>query len=286
MPPRRPPRPRAARTHPAALARRTKESLASGNLLSVINVLMQLRKVCNHPDLFEPRPVSSPLQLPALRLRVPALALLGDVARRACAAARLAGDLASLEAAGAGAFAAHRARHLAPPRRLVEELQDAPPPARPRAPPARLRLHLRLVPRAPPALPPPAAAPPPAVRAAPAPAAPARAPPAGPGAARLEARRRACLRRLALVNERRCWRLPLYGADLRAAVRAPPPAPPPLLAPPDLEQRLEDMRDIIDRSLLIYVFLFIFICAPFGMGLDGRKITFSIVLVLGQWFRT
>lgn len=29
--------------------------------MSVINVLMQLRKVCNHPDLFEPRPVHSPL---------------------------------------------------------------------------------------------------------------------------------------------------------------------------------------------------------------------------------
>lgn len=28
--------------------------------MSVINVLMQLRKVCNHPDLFEPRPVHSP----------------------------------------------------------------------------------------------------------------------------------------------------------------------------------------------------------------------------------
>lgn len=28
--------------------------------MSVINVLMQLRKVCNHPDLFEPRPIHSP----------------------------------------------------------------------------------------------------------------------------------------------------------------------------------------------------------------------------------
>ena len=25
--------------------------------MSVINVLMQLRKVCNHPNLFEPRPI-------------------------------------------------------------------------------------------------------------------------------------------------------------------------------------------------------------------------------------
>ena len=39
---------------------KTKETLESGNLLSVINVLMQLRKVCNHPNLFEPRPTISP----------------------------------------------------------------------------------------------------------------------------------------------------------------------------------------------------------------------------------
>jgi SNF2 family DNA or RNA helicase len=40
---------------------KTKETLASGNFLSVINILMQLRKVCNHPDLFETRPIVSPL---------------------------------------------------------------------------------------------------------------------------------------------------------------------------------------------------------------------------------
>lgn len=45
---------------------RTKETLASGNLLSVINVLMQLRKVCNHPNLFEVRPTVSPFQMEAL----------------------------------------------------------------------------------------------------------------------------------------------------------------------------------------------------------------------------
>ncbi|PWN34705.1 uncharacterized protein FA14DRAFT_160196 [Meira miltonrushii] len=36
---------------------KTRESLASGNYLSIINCLMQLRKVCNHPDLFEQRPI-------------------------------------------------------------------------------------------------------------------------------------------------------------------------------------------------------------------------------------
>ncbi|KAI5478760.1 helicase SWR1 [Pseudohyphozyma bogoriensis] len=35
----------------------TRETLGSGHFLSIINCLMQLRKVCNHPDLFEVRPV-------------------------------------------------------------------------------------------------------------------------------------------------------------------------------------------------------------------------------------
>lgn len=35
----------------------TKETLSSGNYLSIINCLMQLRKVCNHPDLFIDRPI-------------------------------------------------------------------------------------------------------------------------------------------------------------------------------------------------------------------------------------
>lgn len=205
---------------------------------------MQLRKVCNHPDLFEPRPVSSPLQLVALRLPAPALVLNVGVAERAELAARLGGDLAALEAAAPGAFAAHRARHLAPPRRLVEELSEPRGARPPRPPPAELRLHLRLVPRAPP---PAGAAPPPTPQPRSTPA--ARAPVATPVAkalgagARLEARRRACLRRLAAVNERRCWRLPLYGADLRAAVAACAPPPPAR----DLDALLRDMHDVIDR---------------------------------------
>ncbi|BGP22345.1 swr1 complex component [Rhodotorula toruloides] len=35
----------------------TRDTLASGHFLSIINCLMQLRKVCNHPDLFEVRPI-------------------------------------------------------------------------------------------------------------------------------------------------------------------------------------------------------------------------------------
>ncbi|OLL25871.1 Helicase swr1 [Neolecta irregularis DAH-3] len=41
----------------------TKETLQSGNYLSIINCLMQLRKVCNHPDLFETRPIVTSLAM-------------------------------------------------------------------------------------------------------------------------------------------------------------------------------------------------------------------------------
>lgn len=50
---------------------RTKETLASGNFLSVINVLMQLRKVCNHPNLFEARPTVSPFMMEGIHYQVP-----------------------------------------------------------------------------------------------------------------------------------------------------------------------------------------------------------------------
>lgn len=58
---------------------------------------MQLRKVCNHPDLFEARPVVSPLQLAALRLAAPAAVFDVGCAARTALAARLGGDLATLE---------------------------------------------------------------------------------------------------------------------------------------------------------------------------------------------
>ncbi|CUM64055.1 uncharacterized protein PRCAT00001643001 [Priceomyces carsonii] len=43
---------------------KTKETLSSGNFLSIINCLMQLRKVCNHPDLFEVRPIVTSYAMP------------------------------------------------------------------------------------------------------------------------------------------------------------------------------------------------------------------------------
>ncbi|CAK9228992.1 unnamed protein product [Sphagnum troendelagicum] len=48
----------------------TQETLASGNFLGLINVLMQLRKVCNHPDLFEGRPIISSFDMPGIELHL------------------------------------------------------------------------------------------------------------------------------------------------------------------------------------------------------------------------
>ena len=41
----------------------TRETLAGGNYLSIINCLMQLRKVCNHPDLFVDRPIMTSFRM-------------------------------------------------------------------------------------------------------------------------------------------------------------------------------------------------------------------------------
>jgi len=53
---------------------KTKVTLADSDYFSIMNVLMQLRKVCNHPDLFEPRSIESPFIFPvALKFHVSSL---------------------------------------------------------------------------------------------------------------------------------------------------------------------------------------------------------------------
>ena len=52
----------------------TSTTLSSGNLLGIINCLMQLRKVCNHPDLFAGRPIVSAFDmLPGVTIAVPSV---------------------------------------------------------------------------------------------------------------------------------------------------------------------------------------------------------------------
>ncbi|XP_014118018.1 PREDICTED: helicase SRCAP [Pseudopodoces humilis] len=123
----------------------TKATLASGHFMSVINVLMQLRKVCNHPDLFEPRPVTSPLVTPGLSLGTPALVLRALEPHPFQQV-----DLSPFELV---ALEAHLSRYAADwflprfrvTRRLVEDVAAAPdPPPRPK--PVRMKVNRMLQP--------------------------------------------------------------------------------------------------------------------------------------------
>jgi helicase SWR1 len=50
----------------------TRQALSQGsNFMGMMNVLMQLRKVCNHPDLFEPRSVVTPLATEPIVFAIP-----------------------------------------------------------------------------------------------------------------------------------------------------------------------------------------------------------------------
>ncbi|KAK9276401.1 hypothetical protein L1049_005934 [Liquidambar formosana] len=48
----------------------TQATLASGNFFGMISVIMQLRKVCNHPDLFEGRPIISSFDMGGIDIQL------------------------------------------------------------------------------------------------------------------------------------------------------------------------------------------------------------------------
>ncbi|XP_073971581.1 domino helicase isoform X3 [Rhodnius prolixus] len=122
---------------------KTKETLATGNLLSVINVLMQLRKVCNHPNLFEVRPTVSPFQMEGLTYSVPSLvwaALDYDPFKHI--------DLASLNFMVIDfekwllAFVAHRITKFKLSPQGIKALDEAPPEP-PRCPRGRVKINMK-----------------------------------------------------------------------------------------------------------------------------------------------
>ena len=59
----------------------TRDKIKTGGALNLLNILMQLRKVCNHPDLFELRPILSPLATPPLRILLPSLLFIHALSR-------------------------------------------------------------------------------------------------------------------------------------------------------------------------------------------------------------
>lgn len=125
---------------------KTKETLASGNLLSVINVLMQLRKVCNHPNLFETRPTISPFRMEQVNMTVPSMVynIVQYDPLRDIDLVALNLVLIQLETC-LTAFVAFRMKQLITPKKLIEEIDSAPelPPVCPRG---KCKMHLRLKP--------------------------------------------------------------------------------------------------------------------------------------------
>lgn len=55
-----------------------KKKIKSEDFLGLMNILMQLRKVCNHPDLHEPRLIESALFIMAIHYEVHEKAMMGE----------------------------------------------------------------------------------------------------------------------------------------------------------------------------------------------------------------
>ncbi|GFS95916.1 helicase domino [Nephila pilipes] len=111
---------------------KTKEMLATGNFLSMINILMQLRKVCNHPNMFEERPTISPFLMEEMKYNTTSLAFgaLDYDPFKHINLSSLNLLLADLELS-LSAFAAHRVKKFQVPPKLIVEIDNLPEPPPP-----------------------------------------------------------------------------------------------------------------------------------------------------------
>eukprot|EP01052_Picozoa_sp_SAG31_P021380 SAG31_NODE_1650_length_7635_cov_12.658705_1_plen_1667_part_00 len=166
----------------------TKKSLASGNYIGIMNVVMQLRKVCNHPDLFEVRPIVSPFDVPAPVLRTSSLVaeiLDYDPFAMSSIVAPSFSCLIALE--HSSRYASQRIKSLQASygymlkEAAVYEVSKAPPPALPYL--AKQRADRR---------------------------------------ARYRDARRETLKFLSAINDLRCKEVPVYGCDLVNAITLDP----------------------------------------------------------------
>lgn len=105
---------------------------------------MQLRKVCNHPNLFEIRPTISPFLMDGIKFWAPSLICnmfnYDPFAEIDLSSLNL--ILIKLELC-LSAYVAHRVKRLATPRKLIEEI-DSRPPNPPQCPSGKFRLHIRI----------------------------------------------------------------------------------------------------------------------------------------------
>ncbi|CAB1337947.1 unnamed protein product [Coregonus sp. 'balchen'] len=118
----------------------TRETLASGHFMSVINILMQLRKVCNHPNLFDPRPIHSPF------ITKPIVFHTASLVQRALEISPFKrGDLSMFDLVGLeGSVSRYQADVFLPRRKvsrqLIQEVMESPdPPPRPK--PVRMKVN-------------------------------------------------------------------------------------------------------------------------------------------------
>eukprot|EP00063_Salmo_salar_P059666 XP_014034501.1 PREDICTED: helicase SRCAP-like isoform X1 [Salmo salar] len=118
----------------------TRETLASGHFMSVINILMQLRKVCNHPNLFDPRPIHSPF------ITKPIVFHTASLVQRALEISPFKrGDLSLFDLVGLeGSVSRYKADVFLPRRKvsrqLIQEIMESPdPPPRPK--PVRMKVN-------------------------------------------------------------------------------------------------------------------------------------------------
>ncbi|XP_053328053.1 helicase SRCAP [Spea bombifrons] len=118
----------------------TRETLASGHFMSVINILMQLRKVCNHPNLFDPRPIHSPFITSTICYSVPSLVLRALQRHPLQHVEMSMFDLIGLEGRVSRYESDVFLPQYKPTRSLIQEIADSPePPPRPR--PLRMKVN-------------------------------------------------------------------------------------------------------------------------------------------------
>ncbi|KAM8962416.1 helicase SRCAP [Pelodytes ibericus] len=118
----------------------TRDTLASGHFMSVINILMQLRKVCNHPNLFDPRPIHSPFITSAIHYAAPSLVLQALQRHPLQHVDMSLFDLINMEGRVSRYESDVFLQQYKPTRSLIQEIADSPdPPPRPR--PLRMKVN-------------------------------------------------------------------------------------------------------------------------------------------------
>lgn len=105
---------------------------------------MQLRKVCNHPNLFEIRPTISPFLMDGIQFWAPSLVcnMFNYDPFKQIDLSTLNLILIKLELC-LSAYVAHRVKRLATPKKLIEEI-DSRPPSPPPCPAGLFKLHIRI----------------------------------------------------------------------------------------------------------------------------------------------